>query len=134
MEMIRPELGKRAVIVALSGPLGAGKTAITKIIANELGVLEDVTSPTYVLHIPYHVSGIEYRVYLNHLDVWRLETWDEVERLGLQKMIEDKSLIIVEWADRFREQLIGESVNQKIKLIWVEIDYKEGEEREIRIS
>lgn len=133
VEIIKPELGQRAVIIALSGPLGAGKTAMTKVIARELGVLDEIVSPTYVLHLPYHVSGIKYHVYLNHLDVWRLETWDEAERLGLSKMIEDKSLIVIEWADKF-EYEVQRYKGSEVQVIWVEIDYKEGEEREIRIS
>ncbi|MEK9200912.1 MAG: tRNA (adenosine(37)-N6)-threonylcarbamoyltransferase complex ATPase subunit type 1 TsaE [Patescibacteria group bacterium] len=132
VEMIRPDLGKQAIILALSGPLGAGKTAMTKVIALELGITEDVTSPTYVLHVPYKLKmdNGQWTIDLNHLDVWRLETWDEVERLGLQKMIDDKSLIIIEWADKFEKE-IKELGN--IKLIWVKIEY-DGEERKIEIK
>ena len=135
MEIITPEMGKRAVILALEGPLGAGKTTLTKELAKLLGIKENITSPTFVLNVSYR-----FRIYdlgfmnLEHLDVWRLEGWNEVERLGLQKMIDDKSLIVIEWADRFREQLISESVKLKIRLIWVKIEYGEGEERKINLE
>ncbi len=113
-EKIKPILGRNAIILALSGPMGAGKTTITKEIAKIFNESLVVTSPTFVLHVPYQN--------FDHLDLWRVETWDEVERLGLLQMIAQKRLIVVEWADKFKDQILAFK-GQEVKIVWVEIEY-----------
>ena len=84
-------------VIALTGPLGAGKTTLTKAIAKELGIKDIVVSPTFILHREY--PG------LDHIDAWRVEDFSEIERLGLIEMIKNKHLVIIEWADKFRKQI-----------------------------
>ena len=81
-------------VVVLSGDLGAGKTAFTQGLGLGLGVEHPVTSPTFTLANKY-----EGEITLNHLDVYRLEHFQEVEELGLSELIDSNSLTVIEWGD-----------------------------------
>jgi len=83
-------------VVLLSGPLGAGKTALTRGLAAGLGCAAiDVSSPTFTLVQEY--AG---RVHVQHVDLYRL-TPDEVDDLGLEDLLED-AVMVVEWPERWR--------------------------------
>jgi tRNA threonylcarbamoyladenosine biosynthesis protein TsaE len=89
--------------VALSGPLGAGKTHLTKGIARGVGVPaeEPVVSPTFVLVREY--AG---RLRLYHVDAYRLGDIEELRAIGLEEMIDDPAgCTVIEWADRFPDLL-----------------------------
>ena len=88
----------RPAIVLLIGQLGAGKTTLTKGIVQGLGVAEpgDVSSPTFTL---IHEYGGE--VY--HVDLYRLDTWNEVASLGLDDLFDRDSIVLIEWGERFPE-------------------------------
>ena len=97
------ELLQSGDLVALAGPLGAGKTQLVKGIAAGLGVPADepVVSPTFVLVREY--AG---RLKLFHLDAYRLGGPDELLDLGLEEMIaEEEAVVVIEWADRIRDAL-----------------------------
>lgn len=88
-------------IVALFGDLGAGKTWLTKGIAEGLGVpSREVTSPTFVLMHIY-----DGRVPLAHFDAYRLEGADEMVALGAEEMFYGEGASVIEWADRVEEAL-----------------------------
>ncbi|RMF76991.1 MAG: tRNA (adenosine(37)-N6)-threonylcarbamoyltransferase complex ATPase subunit type 1 TsaE [Planctomycetota bacterium] len=86
-------------VVALSGPLGAGKTLFVKGLAAGLGVpeTEPVVSPTFVL-----VRQYEGRLRLAHCDAYRLTSATELDDLGLAEVLNDEAgVVAIEWADRF---------------------------------
>ncbi len=105
-------------IIALEGPMGAGKTTFTKVLAKQLGIQENITSPTFVLNVQY--TNPKSQIKLEHIDCWRMDEFGELEQIGLQKMIEEKSLVVIEWAEKFQNQ-ISKIKDQKI--IWVKIEY-----------
>ncbi len=87
-------------VVILRGEVGAGKTTLVKGIAEALGagMAEEVTSPTFTLVHEYQGR----RVRVVHLDLYRLETEEEVAALGLEEMASDPdALLLVEWGERF---------------------------------
>lgn len=88
-------------VVALTGDLGAGKTQFVKGFVAAIGSSDQVTSPTFTLIHEY--SGARLPVY--HFDFYRLESSDEVARLGLDEYLFGDGVCIIEWADRFRELL-----------------------------
>jgi tRNA threonylcarbamoyladenosine biosynthesis protein TsaE len=86
-----------AIVVGLSGHLGAGKTAFTKIIAKELGIAETITSPTFVIMKIYKTEN---KVFprLIHIDAYRLERQEELEVIHWEALVADKNnLIMIEW-------------------------------------
>ena len=110
-------------VVILSGEVGAGKTTLVKGIVEALGAAtaEDVTSPTFTLVHEY--TGA--KVWVVHLDLYRLETDEQVAVLGIEEMAaEPEALILVEWGERF------ESVRA---LATAEIVMGQGEAEEERL-
>lgn len=83
-------------VIALVGPLGAGKTRLTRAIAEALGVDPlAISSPTFVLHHEY-----EGRLTVHHFDAYRLRDPAEFEALGVADLFDDGGVCLVEWADR----------------------------------
>lgn len=87
-------------LVILRGEVGAGKTTLVKGIAAAIGAAteDDVTSPTFT--IVHEYEGTKVRLF--HLDLYRLETEEQIAVLGLDEMAGyDNALVLVEWGDRF---------------------------------
>ncbi|MCA9390599.1 tRNA (adenosine(37)-N6)-threonylcarbamoyltransferase complex ATPase subunit type 1 TsaE [candidate division WWE3 bacterium] len=93
-------------VVALVGDLGSGKTTFVQGLAQTLHIEHQIVSPTFTLLQQYPIAGHEYFDSLSHLDVYRLNTLDEVFELGIEEIFENKrSLVLIEWADKVREIL-----------------------------
>ncbi len=102
----------RPCVVLLIGSLGAGKTTLAKGIAAGAGAADEdeVSSPTFPL---IHEYGDPVRVY--HVDLYRLDTIEEVERIGLDEILDRPALILLEWAERFPAILPARRVEIKIE-------------------
>lgn len=94
-----------ALVIALEGDLGAGKTTFVQGFANALGVKESVLSPTFVLEKIYQIPDIRYQFrHLIHIDCYRLDSPKDLLRLGFREMLKDKdAIILIEWADRIKK-------------------------------
>ena len=108
------------MILALTGDLGAGKTALTKAIARGLGIRETVTSPTFTIVKEYH-SG---RLPLYHFDVYRISDVSEMDELGYEEYFFGDGICVIEWADLIEEILPEDAMR-------ISISY--GSEEEERI-
>jgi tRNA threonylcarbamoyladenosine biosynthesis protein TsaE len=100
-ERVGEALGRAAkagLVVALQGPLGAGKTVLTKGIARGLAVPAPryVSSPTFTIHKIY-----EGRLTLHHLDLYRLVEPGDLEDLGLEDALVGSGVCVIEWPDSF---------------------------------
>jgi len=86
-------------LVLLRGELGAGKTTLVKGIAESFraALEEDVTSPTFTLVHEYR--GPQVNVY--HIDLYRVDTQRELETLGLDDLVAENSVLLIEWGDKF---------------------------------
>jgi tRNA threonylcarbamoyladenosine biosynthesis protein TsaE len=84
-------------LVLLFGDLGAGKTTLVKGIVSGLGLAreEDVTSPTFVL---VHAFRNHSRLY--HVDLYRVENPADLESLGLDDLLAEDAIVVVEWAEK----------------------------------
>lgn len=93
------EIGKHLshrAVVALTGPLGAGKTELVRTIAQSRG-FQGMASPTFAIHHRYQGFSIS----IDHLDLYRLESEDELEGVGFWDFFaETEGLIFIEWPER----------------------------------
>ena len=80
-------------VLLLDGDLGAGKTTFTKGLAKALGVKEEVTSPTFTILNVYEDG----RLKLNHLDMYRVESSDELAELGIEECFDEDAVTVIEW-------------------------------------
>jgi len=87
--------------IYLQGNLGTGKTTLVCGILRGLGHAGPVRSPTYTLLEPYELGAM----CLYHLDLYRLSDPEELEYLGLRDLLDDRSLLLVEWPERGRGAL-----------------------------
>lgn len=96
-----------SALVLLSGELGAGKTTLVKGIVDGLGIAgaDDVSSPTYTI---VHEYGEPVRVY--HVDLYRLDTEEEVRGFGFEELLDRRALVLVEWGERFPQLLPRERI------------------------
>ncbi|HHO54623.1 MAG TPA: tRNA (adenosine(37)-N6)-threonylcarbamoyltransferase complex ATPase subunit type 1 TsaE [Deltaproteobacteria bacterium] len=111
------ELGRRLGValppgacLALSGDLGAGKTALVRGIAEGLGVPSLIQSPTFVL-VQIHEGG---RLPLWHADLYRLGDASELDELGLDAMAPE-TVLAIEWASRFPELLPADRLEIRLE-------------------
>lgn len=117
-----------ARLVLLIGNLGAGKTTLAKGIVQGLGVdsADNVTSPTYTL---IHEYGDPVRVY--HVDLYRLDTADEVRGLGLDDLVDSGALVLIEWGERFPQLFALDRYEVVLTVIgesgrWIECSHVEA--------
>ncbi len=105
-------------VVALIGDLGTGKTALTRYIAEGLGVAARITSPTFTI-VKEYTDG---RLPLYHFDVYRVSDEDELFNIGIDEYFYGEGVCVVEWAD-----LILGILPENTKFIYLEYGENEGE-------
>ena len=108
-------------LVALTGPLGAGKTCFAQGVARGLGIRQNVPSPSFVLAKHYPGSPG-----LLHIDAYRLSSAAEFRELGLDEQLQS-SIAVIEWAENVSEALPDERID-------VAIAYGKGNERRLEIT
>jgi len=119
---IAPSLGD-GTLVSLVGPLGSGKTTLTKGIAKGLLITDLVVSPSYVLAKEY--SG---RFDLHHIDAYRIASIDEFVEVGLDALLPPETGVsVVEWPERIPGLI-------EISDILVTIELLEDGAREVTVS
>jgi len=99
-------------MIALSGPLGAGKTSIARGLLAALGLPGEAPSPSFAIVQPYDPPEVRFPVL--HVDLYRIEHPDEAEELGLEAARAD-SLLIVEWPERLGDE-------QWADALWLTLD------------
>jgi tRNA threonylcarbamoyladenosine biosynthesis protein TsaE len=109
-------LGKVVVpgdVVGLAGDLGAGKTVLVKGLARGLGLAEaDVTSPTFTL-VQRYEGG---RIPLVHADLYRIESEDELDEIGLWELAGEETVCAVEWIDRAPGAVAADRLELRVEL------------------
>ncbi|MBQ1181902.1 MAG: tRNA (adenosine(37)-N6)-threonylcarbamoyltransferase complex ATPase subunit type 1 TsaE [Treponema sp.] len=111
------ELGKKignylrkGDVIAMQGTLAAGKTTITKGIAQSLDISETITSPTFCL-----ISEYEGKMPLYHMDVYRLDNEEDFANLGTEDMIYGNGVSIIEWSEKIMNELPKKTIILKIE-------------------
>lgn len=99
-------------VITLSGPLGAGKTVLARgFLTAQLGKVTEITSPTYTLVHVY--DTLDPPVW--HFDLYRLESSNEIEELGLDEALAS-GISLIEWPDRAQGWLPKDRLNIDLKI------------------
>lgn len=116
--------GAGAVVVGLSGDLGAGKTAFSQFIASNLGVQDVVISPTFVIQKNYQTTDSFFKEFI-HIDAYRIEHPNEMKILRFDSILQmNNTLIFIEWPEKITDilpkdiiMLSIESIDEKTRKI-----------------
>lgn len=124
---IGKEVGNRlrpGDVVALIGELGAGKTHFIKGLASGVGVKKSkyLSSPSFTL-----VNEYPGKIPFYHIDLYRLETREDAENLGLEEYVQGEGVTVIEWADRIPSLIPKEA-------LWIEIEYAGEKDRTIEMT
>mgnify|MGYP001592951519 CR=1 FL=1 len=125
---------KTALILALEGELGAGKTTFTKGFSKTFGVKEKILSPTFVLIHKHKLTNNKKRITNNkfknlyHIDAYRLNSGKDLLKLGTKEIFANpENIVLIEWADRVKKIILKNS-------IWLHFDHIDKNKRKITIK
>jgi tRNA threonylcarbamoyladenosine biosynthesis protein TsaE len=110
-------------VLALCGELGAGKTHFVKGLATGLGASTEATSPTFTLIHEYRDG----RLPLFHFDLYRLESEDELLRVGFDDYLDSGGVLAIEWADKFPALLPPHTR-------WLRFRHRDNGAREVEVT
>lgn len=109
--------GNGPLVFALTGELGAGKTAFVQGFAKGLGIEESIKSPTFILMHPYDLNISKYKI-MYHIDAYRINSHKELIPLGIKEILNDKkNIVLIEWAERVEKILPDDVIKIHIKHI-----------------
>lgn len=109
-KLLREKSEKKAMVVALRGDLGTGKTAFTKGVAKALGVTETVTSPTFIIQKSYTLASSAFHK-LIHIDAYRFEEATEAHVLELETLFKNPHyLIVIEWPEQIEPFIPADAI------------------------
>ena len=111
-EQLAGELSPGSV-VALSGELGAGKTALVKGLARGLGIRQEVTSPTFTLVHEYRGG----RLPLYHIDLYRLVSFAEALNIGIEDYLAPDGITVIEWPEKIAELLPATTRRLRLEVV-----------------
>lgn len=114
---------KSGDILALFGPLGAGKTALVKGMAQQLNIAEDVTSPTFTIINEYTGDEDMY-----HMDLYRIQSQAELFQTGFEEYLGGEGIVVIEWPQ------IALPLLADFSYYIIEISILNEKEREIKIT
>src|SRR5580693_1356555 len=103
---------KRGWVIALSGDLGAGKTQFVRGLARGLGIAARVHLPTFTLVNEYGGG----RLKLFHLDLYRLETREQILSAGIEEFLQPDGVAVIEWAERMANEEWRMANLKKVKI------------------
>ncbi len=119
---------RNAIVVSLSGDLGAGKTVLVRGLARILGIKSKIKSPTFTLMKKYKIPRSKNSKFLYHLDCYRLKNHKDLLVLGIDDILKDKeNIVMIEWPERVKKILPK-------KHIKVSIDHVNENTRKISIK
>ena len=114
-------------VVLLNGDLGAGKTTLTKGIADALGVAEEVQSPTFTVVAEYPAPLLGRDGWLVHADLYRLAGAGDLDSIGLDEILDrEDAVVVIEWPERAGAAL-------RDARLAIQIDHA-GDQRVIRVA
>jgi len=123
VEKIKEKPSDKAVVVALEGDLGSGKTKFTQLFAEALGAGQRVTSPTFLIMKKYELPEGKWKN-IFHVDAYRIKK-EELAALGFKKITENpENIVVVEWADRVKNLVPQDA-------LWLRFSHGKNEEERL---
>jgi tRNA threonylcarbamoyladenosine biosynthesis protein TsaE len=119
-------------IILLNGDLGAGKTHLTQGICNGVGLDEDsyIRSPTFTL-----INEYQGKLPIYHIDLYRIDSLKEIYSLGLEEILFNQGITIIEWAEKLRSPKNHKNLLLNIQdRIEINIDIVSDTEREFTLN
>ena len=116
-------------VLVLTGDLGAGKTQLTKGIAAGMGVVGDVTSPTFTIEMVYEGAEMP----LCHFDLYRLDDAEQLEDTGIFDVLGSDGVCVIEWGEQFAEEIGDARVDVFVSRMDDETEPGEEPPREVRL-
>ena len=114
---ITGQIRKKAVVLALEGNLGGGKTTFLQGFAKGLGIKEKILSPTFVILKKFKIKDLRFKIFY-HIDCYRIQKPKEILDLGFNEILSDsKNIVAVEWAGRIKKILPKTAVWINLKFI-----------------
>lgn len=114
-----------AVVIALNGDLGSGKTTFVQKLAATLGVAANITSPTFVLEKRYKTNNERFKQ-LIHIDLYRIKEEREVDLLSISSEKDNaQTLFCIEWADMFPDCLPNDNI------VWITFSITDQDKRRV---
>ena len=127
MSRFRLDMDGGALVLALIGDLGSGKTTFARAFAEGLGVKEKIKSPTFIIFRKSNIKNKNF-LYFYHFDVYRINSEKEILNLGWKEIISNpENIVLAEWADKIENILPKNSVKINFK-------HLKGDKREIGID
>jgi len=105
------------LVIGLDGSLGMGKTIFSKGVAEFLQISETVTSPTYSYIEEYDYQRFSQHGKFYHLDVWKINSHDEFDRLEIKSLLTAGNVLVIEWYSQVADYLAPVLSSQKTPLI-----------------
>ncbi len=106
--------GKAVSVWCFDGEMGAGKTTLIKAICEQLGVVDNMSSPTFSI-INEYLTDNKQLIY--HFDFYRLDDTEDALRIGIDEYLESGKLCLIEWPGRLPELLPSEYVEISINFV-----------------
>lgn len=126
-QILKDRLGKKALVVALVGELGSGKTTFLQGFAKGLGIKEKILSPTFVILKKFQPPSSKFQA-LYHIDCYRIKKPKEILRLGFKEIISNpKNIVVVEWANKIKKIIPAST-------FWIEFRFFSKNTREIELK
>ena len=99
-------------VFAFHGEMGSGKTTIIKQLCNQLGSLDNFSSPSYSIVNEYLIEGSEKKIY--HIDLYRLKNIEEALAIGIDEYINGESYCFIEWPELIEHLLPADVIQVSI--------------------
>ena len=100
-------------LVLFKGELGSGKTTLIKSILKNIGVKENITSPTFSIVNQYSISN----QLINHFDLYRIKSLKELDVIGFEEYLESEAVCFIEWPEVAMSKIVGNYLEIYIKFI-----------------
>lgn len=103
--------------IALYGDLGSGKTVFVQGLAKALGIKTRILSPTFIFVRSYPTLIDHKKLTFHHVDLYRVDSLRDYQRLGLEELFSKDSIVAIEWAEKIKDFLPKKRIDIKLNKV-----------------